>query len=320
MHDVHTVRMAPMDLGELEAFRATVEEGSFTAAAHRLGVSQPALSRRVHRLETELGATLLTRHRARVGLTPAGERVLGFATETLHRYEAVCDELAGAGLTGSLRIVASTTPGEHLVPELVARFLDAHPGVSAEVSVADSAAVAEQVLERARDVGFSGRRADDARLTHVPVARDEVVLAAPVSHPLAARDAIPIEALEGQRLIQREEGSGTQRTFVETLAARGLALPLPAASVSLGSTHAVLSAVDAGLGIGLVSMRSLAHHQSDCVTAVRLEGVPVWRDLFMVYETARSRPPHHDAFLSFASHGAREHEPAPPASPSQPPA
>lgn len=295
-----------MDLAELEAFQTTVEQGSFTAAAHQLGVSQPALSRRVHRLETELGAKLLTRHGHRVELTFAGERIYRFAADTLHRYEAVRDELAGAGLTGSVRIVASTTPGEHLVPELVARFLDAHPGVSAEVSVADSAAVGEHILARTSDVGFSGRRTEDARLTHVPVARDEVVLAVPVDHPLAAHDAIPIEALEGQRLIQREEGSGTQRTFVETLAARGLALPLPAASVSLGSTHAVLSAVDAGLGIGLVSMRSLAHHQSDCVTAVRVEGVPVWRDLFMVYETRRSRPPHHEAFVGFAADGARQ--------------
>lgn len=298
--------MAGMDLAELEAFHATVEAGSFTAAARTLGVSQPALSRRVRRLEAELDTALLVRGSAGLELTPAGERVLAFAQETLHRYAAVREELAGAGLTGSVRIVASTTPGEHLVPELVARFLEAHPGVSADVEVADSAAVGEAVLARENDVGFSGRRADDARLTHVPVARDEVVLAVPVSHALAERDSIPLDALEGQRLIQREEGSGTQRTFVEALAARGLSLPIPSASVSLGSTHAVLSAVDAGLGIGLVSMRSLAHHQSDCVTAVRVEGVPVWRSLFMVYETARSRPRHHEAFIAFAARAASE--------------
>jgi DNA-binding transcriptional LysR family regulator len=201
--------------------------------------------------------------------------------------------------------VTSTTPGEYLVPDLVARFTARHPTVEARELVTDSAAVPTELLGRGWDVGFSGRRADDPRLTHEPVAQDEIVLAAAASHPLAGRSAVTVEALAGERLIQREEGSGTQRTFVEALAARGLRLPAYRSAVSLGSTHAVISAVEAGMGVGLVSLRALERHGATRARAVRVVGAPIVRSLYLVFETARKRAPHVEAFIEFVLEAGR---------------
>lgn len=288
---------------DLIAFETVAEAGSVTTAARRLGCSQPTLSRQLQRLEADLGAHLLQRHAQGMRLTAAGERMLAFARERLAEEDALRAELReGDGeLRGVVRIVASTTPSDYLVPGFVARFAERYPAVRTEVTVGDSAQVPGALLDRRADVGFAGRANPDQRLTHLPVAPDEIVLAVPRSHPLAGEPAAPLSALEGERLIWREEGSGTQRTFMEALARAGVALPAGSSTASLGSTQAVMAAVDAGLGIGIVSRRAVVDGPGAGVVAVRIEGVPVRRQLWMVYETGRLRPAQQAAFITFVS-------------------
>jgi DNA-binding transcriptional LysR family regulator len=288
---------------DLTALEAVADAGSVTVAARRLGRSQPAVSRQLQRLETELGTALLTRQGRRAQPTAPGERVVAFARERLAAEEALRAELhqGSPQVRGVVRVVASTTPGDYLVPELVARFAEHHPAVRAEVEVADSAAVPGAVLDRRADVGFAGRANPDERLVHVPVTTDEIVLAVPQAHPLAADASVALTALAGERLIWREEGSGTQRTFMEALASAGLDLPAGSATASLGSTQAVVSAVQAGLGIGVVSQRALCGHRLDDVAAVRIDGVPIRRHLWMVYERSARRQGPQAAFISFVS-------------------
>lgn len=281
--------------------------GSLTAAARRLGCSQPGLSRRLQRLEADLGVRLLERSTAGVHPTAAGARVLVFAEEILDAVTALRGELGGdpAPLHGTVRIVASTTPGDYVVPQLVARFNERYPSVSAEVIAADSAAVPITLLEHRADVGFAGRKNPDKRLTHVPVATDEIVLAVPTGHALADPDGVALSALAGERLIWREEGSGTQRTFCDAVAAAGDELPAGSSTLSVGSSQAVVSAVAAGLGIGVVSRRAVAAYQGQ-VVAVRVAGMPVVRLLWLVYETQRRRPAHLAAFIADAANGTEE--------------
>lgn len=288
---------------DLVALQAVADTGSVTGAAERLGRSQPTLSRQVQRLEADLGTPLLERHPLGMQLTPAGERVSQFARERLAAEDALRAELreGASELRGVVRILASTTPGEYLVPQLVAGFSELHPAVRVEVEVADSAAVPGAVLDRRADVGFAGRANPDERLTHAPVVPDEIVLAVPGTHPLASHEAVPLSALAGERLIWREDGSGTQRTFMEALAGAGYALPAGSSTASLGSTQAVVSAVQAGLGIGVVSHRAVVAHPGEQVVAVRLADVPIRRHLWLVYETGRPRPSPQAAFITFVA-------------------
>lgn len=299
-----------MRTDDLDALRAAATAGSLTAAAQELGCSQPGLTRRLQRLEVDLGVRLLERSTAGVQPTAAGARVLTFAEEVLDAVEALRGELHGqrAPLHGTVRIVASTTPGDYVVPRFVAGFNERYPSVSVEVLAADSAAVPGTLLEHRADVGFAGRKNPDRRLTHVPVATDEIVLAVPAGHRLADADAVALSALAGERLIWREEGSGTQRTFCDAVAAAGDELPEGSSTLSVGSSQAVVSAVAAGLGIGVVSLRAVTAQRGE-VVAVRVAGMPVVRQLWLVYETERRRPPHLAAFIAdaTAAHEVRSH-------------
>ena len=289
---------------DLESLRAAADAGGITIAARRLGVAQSVVSRRIQRLEDELGVRLLDRSPSGIRPTPAGERVLAFARDTLDAYATLRADLAGAPSSpgGRVRVAASTIPGEHLAPGILARFGQLHPQVDVTLVVTDSAGVHEALLGGDAHVGFVGhheRRLAD-RFTSVAFADDEVVLAVPAGHPLASRTVVAMAALAGERLITRESGSGTQQTFLDALAHAGLALP-QTASVSLGSSQAVISAVDAGLGIGIVSRRAIDDHRPGRVAAVRVRGVRVTRSLWLVYETRRPRTPAQAEFIAFAT-------------------
>ncbi len=290
-----------MDIFQLRTFCTVARTGSFTEAAKMLDLSQPGVSRQVQRLEQEIGGRLLVRGGRGVTLTDTGARLLEFATDTLASY----DDFLSAGdagasrLSGAIRIIASTTPGEYLAPGLVAAFSSQNPGVNTEVFVADSALVAGELLEGRWDVGFTGLRAADSKLVHYAIASDEIVLAAPVSHRFANEEEIDVAALAGERLIQREDGSGTQATVRDALRSRGASLPEQQAAMSLGSTQAIVQAVDSGLGVGFVTLRALEAHRAARVAAVRMKGGPIMRDLYMIYEPARRHSEQVRAFIDF---------------------
>ncbi|RLC61052.1 MAG: LysR family transcriptional regulator, partial [Chloroflexota bacterium] len=143
----------------LRTFVEVVQRRSFSAAAQALGISQPAVSQQIQRLEEELGVKLLLRDgRGLVGLTASGQAVLDFARSTLAAYDALCAELRRLeeDIAGTLRLAASTTPGEYLVPQLLADFRAQHPGVEAQVTVSDTANVVRHVLAGECDLGFIG--------------------------------------------------------------------------------------------------------------------------------------------------------------------
>lgn len=292
--------MDALRLTDLQALRTVVDAGSLTRAAERLGCSQPAVSRRLQRIERALGARLLDRDRDGVRLTPAGEEALGYVTQTLDGLSDLRARLDGeqAGNGGAVHVVASTTPGEHLLPALVSRFLADRPDVRALVSVTDSAAVPRDLVARRADFGVSGLPSDDPRLTTVAFARDEVVLAVPAGHRLAGSGEIDAAALQGERLIGREAGSGTQETFLRALQAAERPVP-DLVPISLGSTQAVLSAVAAGMGVGVVSLLAVQDHRDRRLRVVRVAGVRMDRSLWLLYETARRRTAVQAAFLAY---------------------
>lgn len=295
-----------VDVSQLRAIRAVFETGSITAAARRLGMSQPGLSRLVERVEDELGVRLFERGRSGATPTEAGERALKFALETLTSYDALRATVStgAGGPVETLRIAASTTPGEYLLPEIASAFTRVHSGIAVESLITDSAAVAGHVLSREFAAGFSGTNPGIAGLIYVPVARDEIVLAVPVTHRFAEMGEIDSSELEGERMLRRERGSGTYEVVAEVLARHGQSLPKARSELTLGSTQAVLSAVDAGLGVGFVTTRAIEQHAPSRVKALRIAGAPVVRDLFMVYEAERRMSAGARAFVEFVEQRA----------------
>jgi DNA-binding transcriptional LysR family regulator len=279
-----------VDLAQIRSFATVARWRSFTRAASELGLSQPAVSRHVQKLEHELGFPLLVRRRGRIQLSEAGVRFLAFAEEVMGSHTRLLRELSPepGRLAGDLRIAASTTPGEFIVPGLVAEFGAAHPMVKPEIRVMDSAEVAAELRARRADIGFSGLEAPGGDLSHHVVAEDEVVVAVPAGHPFASRHTIELSELAGQPFLARESGSGTYQSFEEAVSAHPeLALPAYRVVMVLSTTQAIVSAVRNGYGIGLVSCLALQDRGSEGPVPVRIAGLPLTRFLYLVAEKDR---------------------------------
>jgi DNA-binding transcriptional LysR family regulator len=281
-----------MDLDKLESFVAVARLGSFTKAAKERHLTQPGVSRHVQRLERELEVILLERRRGAVEPTSAGHRLLSYAQDALGRNLRFVAELRKEviSLSGELRVAASTTPGEFLVPGWVAGFTKLHSAVRPQVFVADSAEVISELREHRWDVGFVGSRISGRDLLYEEIAEDEVVLAVPLSHPFAKRKEVALEELEDQPFLEREGGSGTLSSFRGALSYRGLALPQYQVVMVLNSTQAILSAVRSGHGLGLVSILALEHQNQREIVPVRLKELPRNRPLYMVRDRRRPLP------------------------------
>ncbi|HEY4938802.1 MAG TPA: LysR family transcriptional regulator, partial [Actinomycetota bacterium] len=275
-----------MNLDQLQTLLLLARCGSFTRAAAELHLSQPAVSRHIQKLERELGVTLLTRRRGRVELSPAGERVRSYAEEVVGGHVRLLADLGEqpSRLAGELRIVASTTPGEFLVPGLVSAFTTSHPRVSPRIQIADSTEVVAQLRSRNADVGFSGVKLPGRDLVHRPIATDEIVLAVPPLHPFASRTSVELSELAGQPFLTRESGSGTQLSFLALLAEHGLEVPPYRSVMVLSNTAAIVSAVGNGYGIGFVSCLALRGRGPEGPVAVRIAGLTLTRSLYLVVE------------------------------------
>jgi DNA-binding transcriptional LysR family regulator len=294
-------------IDQLEVLCAVVVTGSVTAAAEHLGITQPTATRRLKRLEDDLGVPLLRSEHRTVTLTAAGERTARTAAEVVGLVAELRGEISSEGpmpIRGRLRVAASTIPGEHLVPQLAAGFTAANPLVSVEVTIGSTSTVLQLLRARSAEIGFTGAVPAGPEWTVHPIAADEVVLVVPADHPLAATPVVARTALEDQAFVVREPGSATQQAVDRALApAVGDALPHARARLALGSTQAVLAAVRAGAGIGFVSARAVAH-AGDGLRALRIEGIPIHRELQLVHETDRLRLPLQDRFLAWSRSAA----------------
>jgi DNA-binding transcriptional LysR family regulator len=282
-----------LNLDQLETFLVLARCGSFTRAGAELHLSQPAVSRHIQKLEKELGMTLLTRRRGRVELSQAGERVRSYAEEVAGGFDRLVADLGQqpSRLAGELRIVASTTPGEFLVPGFVSAFTASHPRVSPRIQIADSTEVVAQLRSRKADVGFSGAKLPGRDLVHRHIATDEIVLAVPPLHPFASRTSVELAELAGQPFLTRESGSGTHLSFLALLAEHGLEVPPYRSVMVLSNTAAIVSAVGNGYGIGLVSCLALQGRGPGWPVAVRIAGLTLTRSLYLVVEKDRPLPP-----------------------------
>ncbi len=275
-----------MDISQIRTVLEIVRRGSFSEAASALNISQPAVSLHVQRLERELGARLLDRKGSRVSLTPHGEAFLRHAERIVAAHAEMREDISRLAhdLSGSIRIAASTIPGEFLLPGLLADFTALHSKVAMTLKIGDTEAVIAEVEGGATDVGFTGAPAPHSTLKQEPVYTDTLVLAVPASHEFAQNPTVRVEELAEERLIARENGSGTMSSIQRILSDSGIDTRQWTPSVVLGSTQAVLSGVEAGLGISFVSALAARQGvQAGAIAALGVDGVDLKRDLFIVY-------------------------------------
>src|SRR5512133_1670751 len=173
-----------MDTRQLAAFCAVVEKRSFSQAAEKLGVTQPAVSLQLRARAERLGQTLLDRSGRRVEPTEAGLRLYRNAQRMLALEQQLYEEVSAhdGDLQGTLEIGASTGPGAHLVPLLLCEFQREHPDLHVALSIWDTQTVIDRVVDRQLELGVVGGLRRHRSREFEPLVRDEIVLAVPPGH------------------------------------------------------------------------------------------------------------------------------------------
>jgi DNA-binding transcriptional LysR family regulator len=238
-------------LSQLASFLAVAREGSVSAAAERLFVTQPSISAAVSGLGRELGVELTQRVGRGVALTPAGEAFRPYAADVLGLIEGgrQAAREAAAVAQRRLRIAAVATAAEYVVPSLLRGFAELHPDVELSLEVANRAAVFARLREHESDVAIAGRPLDGAGLEGRAFLANELVLITRPGDELARPRAVALARVEQRTGLQREPGSGTRELIDELLAANGLHPQIR----TLGSNGAIKQAVQLGLGVSIQS-------------------------------------------------------------------
>lgn len=297
------------DLASLDLFVSVVELGSVSRAAQAHRVAQPSASARLRHLERQLGLELL--HRSPVGSTPtdAGVVIAGWAEATLRAAHELAAGLSAfkAVQKGRLRVAASFTIAEYLLPHWLGDFQHRHPSDIVALEVVNSSAVIARVLAGETDLGFIETPSSVSNLASEVVARDQLVTVVGRTHPWATLGSVPIEALAATPLVTREAGSGTREALEEALTKQGHRPPN--SILELGSTAAVRGAVQSGTSPSVMSQLTV-EDELEKGTLVRLDvpGLVIERELRAIWSQRKPLAPLAHSFLEASRGDDRPHQ------------
>jgi DNA-binding transcriptional LysR family regulator len=272
------------DLASLDLLVTVAETGSLRRAGERQGISQPAASVRIRGLEHRLGLTLLERSASGSRLTAAGATVVDWARPVLDRAGELiaASEALSASATKRLRVAASMTIAEYLMPGWLVALRANQPQITVALQVANSERVAELVRERHAELGFVEGWRPPSGLRSRTVATDELVVVVGADHPWTRRRR-PVSATELARtpLVSREPGSGTREVLEHQLTG---AIPAVPPLAELASTTAIKVAVQAGQGPAVLSRLAVgAELATGLLRAVPLDEIALRRRLRAVW-------------------------------------
>jgi DNA-binding transcriptional LysR family regulator len=292
-----------MDTRQLRAFCIVVERRSFSQAAERLGVTQPAVSLQVRALEKRLGLQLLDRSGRRVEPTEAGMRLYRGAQRLLaleNQLLADLGEEAEGELKGKLEIGASTGPGGSVLPVVLGEFQQLHPQVHVALTVSDTHTVVEQVGRRELELGVVGAGGRHRGVSFQPLYRDEVVLAVPADHQRAGK-TMTLEELKGEPLVLMQEGAGIRQMIDDELRELGLRLRDLNVRLELGLQESARAAVLAGFGATFISKIAIEGDLDAGTLAIaRVQGLEPARDVQLARASGRAETRVAQEFVSFA--------------------
>ncbi len=285
-------------LNQLASFLTVAREGSVSAAAEKLHVTQPSISAALAALSRELGVQLTERAGRGIALTAAGEAFQAYAADVLGLVDQ--GKLAAVEAADrsqrTLRIVAVATAAEYLVPSLLREFSAQHPEIGITLEVANRNALFDRVRAHEADVGIGGRPPDDDRILGTPFMPNKLALITAADDPLARARSVATERLAERTWLQRETGSGTRELVTDFLHVHGLRPQ----TLTLGSNGAIKQAVQLGLGITVQSRIAVDQELTDGRLAeIAVRGGLPKREWFALRATSVPARPAVEEFLTF---------------------
>ncbi len=293
----------------LQVFHTVARLLSFTKAADELHMTQPAVTFQVRQLEEQFNTRLFDRTHNRISLTEAGHRVFESAGKIFQLYAEMDNsvrELTG-DISGILILGASTTIAEYMLPVLLGDFKEKFPDVVIRLKVANTDGIVSQVENNMIDLGVVEAPVSNKNLVVEQCREDELVLIVPPAHELASRDVISLIEITKYPFICREEGSGTREVMIESMNAAGISNADLSVSMELGSLEAIKGAVEAGMGVSVLSSATIVKElKLGTLVALKLDP-PLTRPFSFVHQKQKFRVRAMDELLTFARNYCTTH-------------
>jgi LysR family transcriptional regulator, low CO2-responsive transcriptional regulator len=251
-NEKHSYMKSPLDSRQVRAFCVLARTGSFTQAARELHITQSGISHSIKALERDIGCRLLDRLGKKVVLTQAGEQLLQHATRILQEMENARESLAHLGKwgRGRLRIGASTTACQHLIPPVLREFKESFPDHAITIEPGDTSAIVSSLLRHRIDLAIAVEPEKEPQLEFHPLFTDELLFIAGALHPWAKAGRVERSEIPRQNYILYNKHSITFRIAEEYFRREEMVLNTV---IELGSMEAIKELVKLGLGVSILA-------------------------------------------------------------------
>lgn len=276
-------------LRQLQVFQMVAGTLSYTAAAERLNLTQPAVFAQVKQLEDQVGHRLIERMGRRLRVTEAGELVLRSAGTILAEGARLDGAISAMqGLQAGRLDLAVVSTAKYTLPWLIGPFSKAYPGIDIRLTVGNRSELLERFAAQRDDLFVLGQVPPELEAEHFTLAANPIVVVAAPDHPLVGRPEVPLADLVAYPMIMREAGSGTRRAAEALFAAAGLQ---PQVRIELGANEAVKQAVMAGLGLAVLSRGAVQLELTHgYLTELAVQGFPLRRNWSLAWHRQRQLP------------------------------
>lgn len=300
---MHREHFKNITLQQMESLLCLIQEGSFSRAAQKMLLTQPALTKNIKNIEDALGAKVVNRSKAGISLTPTGNilysytrRILKLRNEANEKILKLSDNAGG-----DIYIGASTIPGTYILPRVLGVLKKEHPAICVHVQTADSVEAINMVLDKQVEIGFIGKKPFNNKLIAEKLGRDRLVLAVGPNHPWRKKKSVTLPELMAESFIIREKGSATREALEQCLR-ESYSINLSQFNIcgELSSSEAIKEAILAGFGISVVSIRAIERELAQgLLFEVDLSGCKLERDFYLIYLRQWEMTPVHKLFIDF---------------------
>jgi DNA-binding transcriptional LysR family regulator len=285
-------------LRQLKVFEAVARNLNYTQAAQELHLTQPAVSMQIKQLEESVGLPLFEQMGKQTYLTEAGREMYHYCraiSQQLSEAEEVIEQLKGVK-RGHLDVSVAST-ANYFATRLLASFISHFPEVSFSLDVTNRATLLRQLEQNDKDIVIMGRPPEDRHLETEAFMENPLVVIAPPDHPLASQNKIPLKRLEEEAFVVREPGSGTFIAMERFFAQHGIKLKT---GMEMTSNEAIKQAVEAGLGLGIVSIHTLELElETGRLVVLDMVDFPILRHWYVVHRRSKRLSPVAQAFKDF---------------------
>ncbi|WP_082677125.1 selenium metabolism-associated LysR family transcriptional regulator [Bacillus sp. FJAT-29937] len=276
-----------MNLEHLKVFYTAATKKNFSETAKVLHLSQPSVSLHIKHLEEYLHTTLFDRSTKKMELTHAGTILFSFVEQINQLVNQVEKEISllSDSIHGNLRLGASLTIGEYLLPYFLGDFIKQYPNVHISLIVDNSKQIIEKLLDGTIDLGFIESAIPRKEFDSLPFLEDELVIisSARHPHPYLAEDTIEPELLFSLPFIAREEGSGTRQVLESILLKHHIEIDQLNIVMELEHTESIKSAVESGLGVAIISKTTIQKELDlGLLKQTRLKGISLKRNFYLI--------------------------------------